>query len=768
MLPLLLILAAGSGQRPDTELTIPNFSSTRQEVKIKFLGAEYKLERQRVGQQTAYPNYNEKLVALRFQLSASGQVQGESRNLTEAGLLIVDASGRSYEPIQGFPLAAAPSSGLTQEPGRSLSPAEKFTLGRGTASPVFQAVFAVPADSNITEFGFGREARSPRLSIKNLISGLDYYRASDTVPLSEINASQGHWYLGRALDFKLEGHSSKGGMLGEIDGAEGEERFEIATFSVRNSSARALKLYDDSAAKPTFALKLTNGQVRRDEYGPLLTESENGLSDFNVQPDEEIRFRLAFKLQKSEAVKEIVVIESAGSQRSRAIIWPWDGRGTTPWQRAADSTAREETNPFLIDEAVFKGVPVLPTELKKKYPSLFSAVEAAGKFPKITDSLYPANRSFLLPMKEVLVGPTVEGKIFPQGVFTGKSLGKSVKIRALNDSIIVGTLKAPGVNGGAVSAFVKGSVKEASINVKAGTNYTANFAVSVGTKPGIYYAEFEISTGTTRMLVPVRFIIEAAQYSLAISPLFGSGIFLQADSEETSPALVYLKGNKALKVRVYAENLPQGVTCDPVEIILQPNIKTEVPLIYRAAANAKETIINKHYARLCVESTSPNMKSSFDYQIMVEANWVAFSYKGTIGKVSYAGTMLVTGNGDWIWESNGSTNSLINGDMLIQSICFNHPDESGARRYAQLILMLNAKAQSGPSMAAYKMSGNDKWLSDNYYEIADGGISIGLLRYDHGIFSFPATAPWEFDGGAPVEYIKWLAGKKAAYQLKPN
>jgi hypothetical protein len=766
--PLLLTLLSGAPQRPSDELVIPQLRGGGQQVTVKVLGGEYKLERQRVGEQTAYANHNEKLVTLRFQLSGTIPIQSEGKTLTEGGLVLIDEAGQSHEPVRNFPLAVLQSANQAQESGRSLSPAGQFSFGRGTLSPIFQAVFSVPAESVIADLGFGTGARAPRLSLKNKLAGLDYYRASTFVPLQDINASRGEWYMGRALDFKMLGHESKTGMLGEIDGAEEGEKFEIVSFSVKNSSARPLKLYDDAASKPVFALRLTNGRIKREEYGALLPDSDNGLSDFDIESGSELKFRLAFKLSNSEVPKEIFVIDSAGGLRARPITWPWDGRGTTPWQKAADSLAPTEPSEVLMDEQILKGIPVLPSQLKKKYPALFTTAEAAGKFPKITDTLHPLNRSFMLPMKEIVVGPTVEGKIFPQGVFSGKSSGATVKIKALNDSIIAGTLKAKGVNGSSISAFVKGSKKEATIKVKSGTAYTANFSISVGTKPGIYFAEFEISTGKTRMLVPVRFIIEAVQYSLAISPQAGSGLYMQADSTETISPLVHLKGNNPLKVKVYAENLSAGVTCDPVEVTLQPNQTTEVPLTFAVAANAKETIINKHYSRLCIESTSPAMKSAFNYQIMVEANWVVFTYSGTIGKVKYVGEVLVTGNGDWLWSSNGTTGSVVIGDTLIQALLFNHPDAEGYRRYSQLMLTLNAKAQSGPDLPAYKFGGNDKWLSDNFYQVADGGISVRLLRYDNGIFAFSPTAPWEFDGGAPADFIKWLNAKKAKYMIKPG
>ncbi len=765
VLSTLLIGHNSPAQRGGDTLIIPGMGGARDEVSLKVLGGDYRLERQRVGSQTAFPDQNQKLVTVLFQLSSSASITAEPEKLS-TGLKLSDADGSSYEVVRGFPLAVLQTPTQIPEAGKSLPAATRFTFGRSATAPILQATFAVPSRAMIAQISFGEGRNAPSLSIRDKVRGLDFYAETESVPLSEINASQGHWYVSRALDFKMDGHASKTGMLGEIDMAEEGERFEIVNYAVRNATTKPITLFDPETANMTFALRLSDNKIKRNEYGAILPDSEHGLAEFDLQPGETKQFRLAFKLGRGENPKEILVIESQGQKRGRTITWPWDGKGTTPWERIGGTPADEPSSEALSDDIKLKPIFVPVSQLKKKHPKLYDAAKAVGKIPVIPDHIFAPSNNLLLPMQEIVVGPTVEGGTFPTGIFEGKASGERIELKMLNTSIIRATLSGKRESQATVSTQVTQQNREGSITVAKGSAYSVTFSIPVGTKPGIYMAEFEVKNGSTRMLVPVRFIVEAEKYSLSIAPKVGTGIFMEADSSLTPKMIVYLKGNKALKVKVSVENLPKGVTVNPVEVTVQPNKPLEVPLTFSAASNAVGTLHYGHTSKIVVASTNPNLKSTFDYQVYVDPNWVLYEYSGKIGKVNYAGSMLLMGDGEWIWSTNGGTGSLVTGDILLQALCFNHPNDQGERRYFQLSLMFTAKAQTGPELTATQAQGKDQWLSDNYYAVADGGISIKFLRYDYGVFGFPPAAPWEFDGGAPAAYVKWMQDMNCRHQLK--
>ena len=717
----------------------------RNDGALNILSATYRVERVQIGRTTIIPSVKEKLLVVRFSLS---------KEVSQIGSIdAIDTEGKTYRMSKNTPLAALRSA--TDEPESYVSADHQNLRG----SSIFMATILIPRSAVIAKvsFGGGRSATTTAFPIEP--RGLDYYVETGVTPLQSISASRDQWYVSGGLDLRFDGWTSKTGMLGEIEGTEEGEIFVIGTFSVRNKTAEKLTLFSPKECDLPFVFETATGEKIRGNETALLPDSDHGLDDFALEPKMERTFRIFWKVPRGNRPKSFSVVEKTLGVESRPIVWPADGKGTTS---SAKNSPRETTQPSALDaeNIGIKGVRVSASGLVKKFPELSKQLRAS-KIPNFNQATVNLG-GITIPVDPIVIGPTVEGKIFPKGKFEAKATGTKVTVDAQGETKIVATLQI--LNSGKVVREASG--KSISLSCPKKSMYGVNFGISVGTPPGTYTGRFLIQDGVKRE-VPVTFIIVAKSGGVALSPAFGSVPVIPAGDSVTLPFQVQLQGNARSKVTFGLDTVTKGLTLSGETITLNPGESRTVNLTLSASDTAQSNSPLGDEIRIAANAVDLHSTTSVAIHAFIEPIYGVFEYHGKIGNVTYGANFVMKASGDWCWTVSASTSSKVSGDTLLQCLCLNYPDQ-GFRHFIQIGFPLGAKIEKLPGALTYISSGNDSWIRDHFSQIFDNGFSVKLARIDNGILSFTNNVTFDPGSSAPAKYVKWMASQKCKDDLKPS
>lgn len=712
---------------------------------ITIVGGGYRLERVRIGNTTTIPNARQKLFVVRFALP---------KGMTQLSAIeALDARGTVYPLAKGSQLAVLASA--DDEP-QNFRAADRNSLREGS---VLMATFLMPSATVIDKVRFGSGRTATTVDVDSKVGGLDYYVESGVTPVQTISASRGEWYVSGGFDLRFDGWTTKTGMIGEIEGTEEGEAFVIGAFSVRNQTTETLNLFSPDRAELPFTLETTSGETVKANETILQSDSDHGLEDFSVAPGSERSFRVFWKTSRTARPKAFGVVEKTLGVDARPMIWPADGKGLTS-SRKNSSRGTTPSSELDAEPSDVTGVRVSASGLVKKFPNLVKTLQV-GKVPNFNGAGLNLG-GITIPAEPIVVGPTLEGKIFPKGKFEAKATGTKITVDADGETKIVPTLQV--LSGGKVVREQSG--KSISLTCPKNSTYRITFGLSVGTPPGTYTGRFLVNDGVKRS-ISVTFIIAAKSGGVVLSPAFGSVPVLEAGSSITLPFNVQLQGNARSKVTFALQNGVKGLSLSGSPLTLDPGESRIVNLTLTAADTAQNTNFAGDEVRIVANAVDLKSSTSVSFKLLIEPMYGVFEYHGKIGNVTYSANLLFKASGDWCWTVSASTSSKISGDTLIQCLCLNFADQ-GYRHYIQVAFPLGAKVEKLPGSLTYIASGNDPWILNHFGDIFDAGFGAKLARIDNGILSFTNDIPFDPGSSAPAKYIQWMASRKCKFSLKPS
>lgn len=722
------------------------WGGTNKAETIKLLGGNYRLERVNVGQSTAVAGANQKLLVIRYQLGDDTK----TINLADLakGVQALDARGRAYPQYKGLPVGILRSA---EEDSKTFA-----TAPQARANQIFLSTFLLPSTTEIEKITFGEGRGATTIDTTRAVSGLDYYVASGTTPLEQINAKKSSYYVSGGIDIRFDGWTGKTGQLGEIEATEDGEVFIIASFTARNATPNSSELLTPGKEQLQFSLdsKTASSETL------LQPNSDNGLDSFELAPNAEKSFRVYWKVPRATKPQHFALKSQSLGIAMRPIIWQADGTGSTSPDKNAPAATQKENTELYFDHTDVTGIRATANQLKIKFPNVFKTLNDA-KFSSFYNPIPNLNK-FTLELPPITAGPTLEGSIFPKTKLDGKAKATKITVQTDGETKISATLQI--LKNGKVTREKSG--KSIELPCPKNSDYRINFGISVGTPPGIYTGHFLIDDGAKKAIT-VTYIIAPKTGGVSLSLATNSTPIVEAGEDFTVPVNVSLQSNAKSKVQFNLQSATKGVMLTADTITMNPGETRTINLNFSTDPATQSSSPTGDPIRVSATALDLNSQASIEFRALIAPNWGAFHYKGKIGNVDYESTFFFKANGDWVWTVAGSTSSKVSGDALLQCMVLNYPDKGG-RHYIQVAFPMGSKLEKMPSALTYIATGTDPWIRDNFNEVFDAGFSAKLARIDIGILSFTNSNPIDpFDSG-PVSYGKWMAAQGCKYSLKTS
>jgi hypothetical protein len=202
-------------------------------------------------------------------------------------------------------------------------------------------------------------------------------------------------------------------------------------------------------------------------------------------------------------------------------------------------------------------------------------------------------------------------------------------------------------------------------------------------------------------------------------------------------------------VTIKAQNLPAGVTMEPVSVLV-PNNVNYVDTVLRFRADAAAPVRRDQLTRLLVNSGAD--REQFDLAGHVYPTQVSWSYSQKSGDVLHTGTLTIRSDGTWEWKASLHDNGAIYGDYYGVSVWLNMaPTEEERRTVYQAGHMTRPATFENGSLGGgllggsneksidrsssndpYNPGGANQWLRKYYIAAVDAGVTV-QTRNSHNL-----------------------------------